>query len=311
MINNKRIFFIIFTILISLTQGCGKKSPSITLNETGIVSTFSGIAGQPGNKNSNEITALFNTPIGMTIDTLGNLYVGDYNNYTIRKIEPTGIVTTLAGTMSTPGSTNGLGPIASFHSPTGVGMDTGGNVYVADSMNAGIRKITSTGSVTTFAGSLGNNGSNDGIGTAAQFLTPMGVAVDSVNNVYVADTGNHTIRKITSAGTVTTLAGTAGIIGNADGSGAMAQFNAPQGITVHSSGVLYITDTGNHTLRKITPTGIVTTLSGTPGHTGTADGVGAIARFNKPIGIYINSLGILYISDSLNHTIRKVILTSI
>ena len=161
-------------------------------------------------------------------------------------------------------------------------MDSAGNVYVADSANNTIRKVTPAGVVTTLAGLAGSCGSADGTGSAARFYCPAGVAVDSAGNVYVADMHNNTIRKVTPAGVVTTLAGLAGSPGSADGTGSAARFNDPYGVAVDSAGNVYVADTGNNTIRKVTPGGVVTTLAGLAGSAGSADGTGSAARFDYP-----------------------------
>ena len=165
--------------------------------------------------------------------------------------------TTLAGKASI-GSDDGTGSAARFYFPTGVATDSSGNVYVADANNHTIRKVTPAGVVTTLAGLAGNSGSADGTGSAARFHSPNGVATDSSGNVYVADTGNHTIRQITPAGVVTTLAGLAGSSGSTDGPGSAARFYYPEGVATDSSGNVYVADTVNDTIRKITPAGVVT-----------------------------------------------------
>src|SRR5439155_412922 len=135
---------------------------------------------------------------------------------------------------------------------------------------------------TNFAGLPGVSGINDGTGSAARFWEPEALAVDSAGNVYATDSNNHTIRKITPAGAVTTLAGLAGNPGGADGTGAQARFYYPQGVAVDTAGNLYVGDSGNHTIRKLTPAGAVTTLAGSAGRIGSADGTGSAARFNEP-----------------------------
>src|SRR5262249_39837561 len=150
-------------------------------------------------------------------DGAGNVYVADGGNSTIRKVTATGIVTTLAGTAGMPGSADGTGAAARFFALFSVAVDDAGNVYAADSNNHNIRKGTAAGIVTTLAGPAGAAGSQDGTGAAARFFSPAGVAVDSASNVYVADNNNFTIRKATLAGVVTTLAGTAGMTGSANG----------------------------------------------------------------------------------------------
>ena len=217
------------------------------------------------------------------------------------------IVTTFAGTAGSSGSSDGTGTAALFNSPSAVTTD-GTNLYVADSGNNTIRKIViSTGMVTIFAGSSnGDSGSTDGIGTTALFNHPSGITTDGTN-LYVADYGNHTIRKIVIAtGEVTTLAGTAGSSGSADGTGTAALFNNPLGIASDVNDV-YVADSGNHTIRKIViATGEVTTLAGTAGSSGSADGTGTAALFNNPADIASDGTN-LYIADSGNHTIRKIV----
>jgi hypothetical protein len=159
--------------------------------------------------------------------------------------------------------------------------------------------------VTTLAGLAGSTGSADGTGSAARFTEPYGVAVDSAGNVYVADTYNHTIRKVTPAGVVTTLAGLARSIGSADGTGSAARFFYPYGVAVDSGGNVYVADSYNNTIRKVTPAGVVTTLAGLAGSPGSADGTGSAARFTHPFGVAVDSAGNFYVADRDNHTIRK------
>jgi sugar lactone lactonase YvrE len=136
-----------------------------------------------------------------------------------------------------------------------VAVDGSGNIFVADTGNNTIRKITPAGVVTTFAGTAGSPGSTDGTGSAARFNSPCGVAVDGSGNVFVADTGSNTIRKVTPTGVVTTLAGSSGVVGNADGTRATARFNGPSSVAVDGSGNVFVADTGNNTIRKITASG--------------------------------------------------------
>jgi len=220
------------------------------ITSAGVVTTLAGIGSQ-GYANGTGTAASFNYPWGVAVDGSGNLYVADQGNHLIRKITSAGVVTTLAGSGSS-GSADGTGTAASFHDPTGVAVDGSGNLYVADKNNHLIRKITSAGVVTTFAGS-GSSGSADGTGTAASFYRPDGVVVDGSGNVYVADRNNHLIRKITSAGVVTTLAGS-GSAGSADGTGTAASFSYPSGVAVDGSGNVYVGDSDNHLIRKITTT---------------------------------------------------------
>jgi sugar lactone lactonase YvrE len=166
-----------------------------------------------------------------------------------------------------------------------VAVDSAGNVYVADQGNATIRKVTAAGVVTTLAGTAGMRGSADGTGAAARFNLPGDVAVDGAGNVYVADTFNLTIRKITAGGVVTTLAGSAGLPGSADGTGTAARFNLPTGVAVDSAGNVYVADNLNSAIRKVTPTGTTTTVAGAAGM-GRID-LGANPRFAAPQGLAI------------------------
>jgi len=200
---------------------------------------------------SGSASAQFNYPTGVAVDASDNVYVADSFNHRIRKITAAGEVSTLAGTGES-GSMNGDGITeAQFNYPRGVAVDAEGNLYVTDEYNHLIRKITAAGEVSTLAGT-GESGSMNGEGiTEARFNSPTGVAVDAEGNVYVADTSNHLIRKITAAGEVSTLAGT-GESGSMNGDGITeAQFNYPRGVAVDAEGNLYVADTSNHLIRKI------------------------------------------------------------
>ena len=217
------------------------------------------------------------------------------------------IVSTLAGQAGTSGVTDGTGNAARFFSPSDVAVDGAGNIYVADTKNHAVRKVTPAGVVTTLAGRAGTYGSADGTGTAAAFHSPSGITVDGSGNAYVADTDNNTVRKVTPAGVVTTLAGRAGISGSADGAGAAATFNGPSGIAVDGSGTVFVADSLSHTIRKVTSAGAVNTLAGTAGVPGTLDGTGSAAQFHGPQGLVVDSSGNLYVADTNNSTIRKVV----
>ncbi len=243
--------------------------------------------------------ALFNGPCGIAMLANGDGFLADTGNHLIRKVA-NDTVSTFAGTATVAGESNGTGTAASFESPEGLAFDSLGNLYVADTGNATIRKITALGVVSTFAGTADQIGNINAIGTAARFNQPSALCFDPVGNLYVVDRGNHTIRKITPAGVVTTLAGKADTAGHKDGGGIAALFNMPGGIVYEPvTKALFVTDTGNRVIRKITLTGIVTTHAGSPGVEGDADGLLANARFINPTGITTVGSGILIVGDKV------------
>lgn len=271
---------------------------------TGEVVTLAGVMGVRGSTDGDGAAARFFTPAGMCIDRSGNVYVSDLHNANIRKITSAGVVTTLAGAASVQGSDDGVGANARFSWPDEIVSDSSGNIYVADSSNSIIRKITRAGEVTTVAGKAGEKGSVDGVGEAARFYDPLGMTIDAGGNLYTAS--HHAMRKITSAGVVTTVAGKAGVSGADDGSGLTARFRSSQSVAADAFGNIYVADTENHTIRKITPAGEVTTFAGKAGETGSADGTGADARFYSPSGIVVGAFGNLFVADTDNHIIRKI-----
>ncbi len=273
---------------------------------SGVVTTLAGFVGGWGDRDGTGSGARFSFPRGVAVDGSGNVFVADTGNETIRKVTPAGVVTTLAGLATSVGSADGTGSGARFTSPSGVAVDGSGNVYVADAGNDTVRKVTPAGAVTTVAGLAETDGSTDGTGSEARFHYPSGVASDGSGNVYVADAGNHTIRKVTSSGVVTTLAGLASTYGSEDGPGSEARFYRPKGVAVDGSGNVYVTDSENHTIRKVTPSGVVSTLAGQAGTYGSVDGTGSEARFHQPGGVAVDGSGNVVVADSLNHTIRKV-----
>ena len=263
------------------------------ITPTAVVSTFAGKPGTSGYVDATGTAARFAFPRWLTVGALDNVYVGDTFNFVVRKITPSAVVSSV---VTNPA--NGAGEVR------GVAIDSSGNIYTADLPHHTIRKITPDGTATIFAGLNDTPGSANGIGSAARFNFPSGLAVDGAGNVYVADSGNNTIRKITPAAKVTTFAGSAGLFGSADGTGTAARFNAPFGVDVDHTGNVFVTDTGNNTIRKITPARVVTTLGGLALSPGTSDGAGINARFNSPRGVAVDSAGNIYVGDTGNHTIR-------
>ncbi|SPE36815.1 NHL repeat containing protein (fragment) [Burkholderiales bacterium] len=274
----------------------------------GAIPSLAVVAGmlQEGATDGSGTAASFQGPFGIAVDGAGNVYVADSGNNTVRAITPSGVVSTLAGSAGVIGSADGTGAGASFNAPAGVATDSAGNVYVADTGNETIRKITPSGVVTTLAGSPGLAGTSDGTGSAARFWGPIGIAADAAGNLYVADDYANTIRVITPSSMVTTLAGTGGVWGSVDGTGAAARFNRPRGVAVDGAGNVYVADTGNNTIRKIAPGAIVSTLAGTAGVWGSADGAGAAASFARPLSVANNAAGDVYVADYQNSTIRKI-----
>ena len=282
----------------------------------GAVTTLAGSAGgnfpAPPSHDGVGAGASFNGVNGLAIDSAGTLLASE--PFKIRRVTSDATVTTVAGSDS-PGEADGSGGAAGFFGAAGLAVDAGGSVYVVDSSNSTLRKIVSGNVVTTLAGRPGIYGAADGIGAAAAFYIPSGVAVDPAGRIYVADQDNQTVRMVTPSGQVTTLAGRPsaspgqlGVAGFADGSGAAALFNYPTGAALDGAGNLYIADSGNNLIRKVTAAGVVTTVAGlAPSQSyGAVDATGAAARFDEPLGMAVTPAGVCYVADSGNHVIRKI-----
>jgi len=291
---------------VSTTSQMGGSIQGTELSLSTAVTTLAGTGSTGSTDNSTGTSASFNYPQGITTDGT-NLYVADTSNHLIRKIViSTGAVTTLAGTGSSGSTDNSTGTSASFFDPREITTD-GTNLYVADTKNNLIRKIViSTGAVTTLAGT-GSIGSANGTGTSASFYYPQGITTDGTN-LYVAEEGNHLIRKIViSTGVVTTVAGT-GSSGSANGTGTSASFQFPGGITTDGTN-LYVGDYMNDLIRQIViSTGVVTTVAGT-GSSGSANGTGTSASFQNPKGVTTDGTN-LYVADMFNHLIRKIVIST-
>lgn len=304
----------------------------------GAVGTIAGRHGVWGYLDGIGTNALFDFPVGLTVDTSGSLYVCEVANNLIRKLTPGAagwVVTTIAGAgqgIGGLGHADGIGTNASFFQPVGIVANSRGVLYVSDSHNNTIRQLTPVGAdweVTTIAGTptqIATNGPfnwsggySDGIGKHALFSQPLGIAIDTEDSLYVADSDNHVIRKLTrlppSRGLrktenwlVSTIAGSAGVPGSADGPDPDARFNRPFGLAMDSTGNLYVGDRGNFTIRKLSRAGhgwLVTTLAGVPALAGSADGTGPYAIFAWPAGVAVDEAGNVYVADQANSTIRK------
>ncbi|NNG47261.1 MAG: hypothetical protein HKM86_09155 [Deltaproteobacteria bacterium] len=278
---------------------------NVNTTNLGFATTLAGSPQIAGFADGTGSLAGFDSPEGITSDGFPSpsLYVADTGNHVVRLVTLGGSVTTVAGNPPRAGSADLQGEAARFRAPAGVAV-IGDDVFVADTENHTIRKIDSAGVATTIAGSAGTPGSTD---TPPRFRFPGGITALG-GDLYVTDSENHTIRKVTTGGLVTTIAGNPGATGSADGSGTTALFNNPQGIVV-LGGDLYVADSGNHTIRKVTTGGGVTTLSGSAGIAGATDGPSAVARFRSPLGVAVLGPS-LYVADSGNHTIRKVLVPS-
>jgi sugar lactone lactonase YvrE len=271
----------------------------------GVVSTLAGDR-RSGSADGTGAAARFFTPNGIAVDSTGTLIVADTSNHTVRKITPGGVVTTFVGTAGVPGASDGYRPTAVFNMPHGIAAGPAADIYVADSENHTIRRINHDGIVTTVAGAALTPGTANGVGTTARFNRPLSLAVDAAGNVYVADTSNHAIRKISANGDVTTLAGVAGSFGYVDGTGAAARFEFPTSIELAPDGKLYVADWGNELIRTVTMSGVVATVAGDRGVRGHADGRGSAARFTTAYDIAVGADGIAYVADTFNYSIRKI-----
>ena len=284
------------------------------VDSTGTITTIVGTGESGfGGDGGTAVQAALSYPRGVTVDGVGNLYIADSDNRRIRKIDSTGTITTIAGTGEF-GFSGDSGPAvqAQLHSPRGVAVDGAGNLYIADSDNHRIRKVDSTGAITTVAGSEENGfGGDGGLASQAQLYSPRGVAVDGAGNLYIADSDNHRIRKVDSTGTITTIAGTGEFdfrsFSGDGGPASQAQLYSPRGVAVDGAGNLYIADSDNHRIRKVDSTGTITTIAGTGENGFSGDGGPASqARLYWPADVAVDGAGNLYIADRFNNRIRKV-----
>lgn len=284
----KSLFLVVTTMLVSNSLFAQNAAPTFTSTATTTVKAGSEYSYEPTASDPDDDALTITAPTAPSWLTLN-----------------TASVSTLAGTASSSGSTDGTGAAARFNIPIGLAAYNSGNIFVAELGNHLIRKITPEGEVTTFAGSAGVSGTADGTGSSARFNGPAGIAVDASGHVYVSDFYNHCIRKITPEGVVTTVAGSCGNAGFVDGTGTAARFRNVFGLTLDESGNLYVADRENHSIRKVTPAGVVTTLAGN-GTTGFADDTGTAAQFSSPTGVAVDKSGNVFVADQSNFRIRKI-----
>jgi hypothetical protein len=268
------------------------------------VSTFAGLPGVPGTNDGTGQGARFYLPEGICVDNKGNVFVAEIGNHTIRRINPDGVVSTLAGLAGSTGTNDGAGSDARFNVPVTVSVDGNGFLYVGDYWNHSVRVINPLGVVSTLAGLGGFSGTQNGPAAEARFNHPHTCLPDGQGNVYVADLANRTVRKISAGGFVSTFAGLPGYSGTNDGPGTFARFAGPWGIALEASGNLLVTDRENNTIRRIAPDGMVKTIAGLAEIEGTNDGRGIKARFDRPRGIALDPLGNVFVVDTANNTIR-------
>ncbi len=288
-----------FTGLVTVKIGNAEEAVGPKFTYTISVVESSIVAGgAQGSTDGASTSARFFSPVGLAIDSQDNIFVVDTGNYRIRKITPDGVVSTFAG--STAGFADGTGTSAKFNSLFGITIDSNDNLFVTDSSNSRICKITSAGVVTTIAG--GTAGFADGVGSNAKFQAPAGIVVTKDNILYVADQKNNRIRKIMPNGEVSTFSGSSQ--GYLDGTKEAAKYYWPIDLTIDAQGVLYISDTYNNKIRKISTDGTVSTIAGSTA--GFANGDGSVAKFNLPLSIAIDANNSLYIADYNNHKIRGI-----
>ncbi|MET9550870.1 RICIN domain-containing protein [Streptomyces sp. NPDC006627] len=275
------------------------------------ISTVAG-TGTAGTRGDNEpaTTVQLDVPYGIAVDSIGNLYVAEYNNHRVRKITTDGRIRTVAGTGRAGGGGDGATAVsAQLNCPREVAVDGAGNLYITDSSNHRVRKVTADGKISTVAGT-GTAGftPDGGQASGTRLHYPLGVAVDSTGDLYISDCNNHRVRKVTADGKISTVAGNGSAGSQGDGGPAVsAQLNGPRALSFDGAGNLYIADGDNHRVRKVTTDGKISTVAGTGTAGSSGDGGPATdARLRLPMGVAVDSTGALYVSEYENHRVRKV-----
>jgi len=313
-------FWLVILILLGLGIGL-RPDPALTEPPNAVATTLAApltgdhwridtFAGGEIGDNGPAMQARLDDPRGVAVDGAGNLYIADTGNHRVRRVGPLGTITTVAGTGES-GFSGDSGPAvrARLNFPRGVAVDNAGNLLIADSGNHCVRRVDPSGTITTIAGIGAWGFSGDGgPAVAARLNSPGGLVVDSAGNLFIADRFNHRIRRVDPSGTITTIAGTGeGGFGGDGGPAAAAQLNSPNGVAVDSAGNLYIADINNHRIRRVHPSGVITTIAGTLSSGFSGDGGPAVAvRLSLPTGVAVDGTGNLFIAQSLNDRIRQV-----
>ncbi len=268
--------------------------------------TAAGLAGDARHADGAPSVARFADPVGIAVAADGRSYIADSANHCLRLRSPHGFLSTPAGKPGVAGATDAPGSDARMDSPSAVAIDTDGSVVFSDTGNHTVRRLRSDGRVETIAGVAGDAGITNGPAFSARFDSPLGIVVAADRSLYVADSGNHSIRRIAPDGTVTTLAGENGEWGARDGTAALARFNGPVGLAIAPDRSLVVADSLNHAIRRVSTNGLVSTLAGKLGEDGSADGPADEARFGKPAELAFDAKGRLYIIDAFLHTVRRL-----
>ena len=304
---------------LTILTGPSLLGQQLSYGVDGTISTVAGNnqagAGYSGD-GSAATSAQLNNPVGVAFDSLGNLYIADYNNNVVRKVDTKGNISTVAGDYASGKGYSGDGGLATsaqLYQPSGLAFDAAGNLYIVDNGNNVVRKVDMTGKIITVAGNnalgAGYNG-DGGPATSAQLNLPLCIVLDAAGNLYIADTKNSAIRMVNTKGVITTIAGSQKLGGGYSGDGGAAtsaQLNYPAGLAVDTAGSLYIADQHNNVIRKVTTNGIIATIAGDGAASYDGDGsLATLAGLDTPLGIALDGTGNVYIADYNNYVVRRV-----
>ena len=287
------------------------------VSPSGIISTFvgNGIAGFSGDGGA-AVNAQLNQPEDVCIDGAGNIYIADASNHRVRKVTPGGIISTVAGIGAFGYNGDNIAAVnAQLNRPTSVAIDGSGNLLIADASNHRIRKVSANGNITTVAGNgVAGYSGNGGLATTASLRFPVGIALDAVGNLYIADAGNHVVREVTPGGGIFNAAGNGvgagtdtGSFSGDGGAAFSAGLNTPEDVVADSAGTLFIADTANNRIRKVNSSGVISTFAGTGSNSFSGDGdVAVLATLNFPWAVALDASGNLLIGDGFNNRVRKI-----